>query len=115
VLASEIGILHREARHVAAGPRQTRNEACPERIRCCSEDDRYDRCRLLCRDDHWVGIRDDDIDLEPNQLGGELGGAVAASLRPAILDRKVTPLNPAEFAQPLQKSGDPLTLHRRRA
>ena len=51
--------------------------------------------------------RDDDIDLEPDELGRDLGEALAASLRPAILDRDGATLDPAEFAQPLHKSGDP--------
>src|SRR5215472_15201926 len=51
-------------------------------------------------------------------LGSELGGPIAASLRPAILDDEVATLGPAEFAQPLQKSSDPTALgcgHRYRA
>src|SRR5262249_52323625 len=63
----------------------------------------------------WICIRDNDIDLEPDELGREFGGAVAASLRPAIVDRKVATLDPAEFAQPLHKSGDPMAVGRRRA
>src|SRR5215470_1986787 len=58
--------------------------------------------------------RDDDIDLEPDELGGDLGEAFAASLRPAILDRDVAAFDPAEFAQPLHKGGDRLADHRRR-
>ena len=36
-----------------------------------------------------------------------LGGALGATLRPAILDRDSTTLDPAEFAQPLHKTGHP--------
>ena len=54
--------------------------------------------------------RDDDIDLEPDELGRDLGEALAASLRPAILDRDGAALDPAEFAQPLHKSGGPWAL-----
>ena len=62
-----------------------------------------------------VAVRDNDIDLEPDELGRDLGEALVASLRPAILDRDGATLDPAEFAQPLHKSGDPLALGRRRA
>ena len=58
--------------------------------------------------------RDNDIDFEPDELGRDLGEALAASLRPAILDRDGAALDPAEFAQPLHKSGDPWALGRRR-
>src|SRR5262249_47664592 len=58
--------------------------------------------------------RDDDIDLEPDELGGDLGEAFAASLPPAILDRDVAAFDPAEFVQPLHKGGDRLADHRRR-
>ena len=51
--------------------------------------------------------RDDDIDLEPDELGRNLGVAFVASLRPAILDRDGATLDPAEFAQSLHKSGEP--------
>ena len=59
--------------------------------------------------------RDNDIDLEPDELGRDLGEALAASLRPAILDRDGAALDPAEFAQSLHKSGDPFARGRRRA
>jgi hypothetical protein len=52
--------------------------------------------------------RDDDIDLEPDEISRELGVAFAASLRPVILNRDGTTLDPAEAAQPLQKSSNPL-------
>ena len=79
------------------------------------EHDRDDRCRLLCREDAGGAVRDNDIDLEPDELGGDLGEALAASLRPAILDRDGATLDPTEFAQPLHESGDPLAVGRRRA
>ena len=54
--------------------------------------------------------RDNDIDLEPNELGRDLGEALVATLRPAILDRDSSAFDPAEFAQPLHKGGGPLAL-----
>ena len=56
---------------------------------------------------HRGSRRDDDIDLEPDELGRDLGEALDAALRPAILDRDGAALDPAEFAQPLHKSGGP--------
>jgi hypothetical protein len=51
--------------------------------------------------------RDNDINLAPDELGRDLGEALVASFPPAILDRDSTTLDPAEFAQPLHKGGDP--------
>ena len=48
-------------------------------------EDRDVRCGLLCRDDRCAANGDNDIDLELDQLGGDLGIALAASFRPAIL------------------------------
>src|SRR5262249_42292219 len=43
------------------------------------------------------------------------GGAIAASLRPAILDDEVATFDPAEYVQPLQKGGDPIAMGRKRS
>src|SRR5712691_7329081 len=72
-----------------------------------------DRCRLLCSK-HRGARRDNDIDFQPDELGRDLGIALAAALPPANLDRDIATLDPAEFAQPLHKSGGPLFLGRRR-
>jgi putative transposase len=77
------------------------------------EHDRDDRCRLLCCEDWWGVMRENDIDLEPDQLGGDLREALGASLRPANLDRDIAAVDPTKFAQPLNKSGELLALRRR--
>ena len=59
-----------------------------EWVRRDRENDRDDRCRLLCRDDRG-SRRDNDIDLQSDELGRNLGVAFAASLRPAIFDPDV--------------------------
>ena len=61
------------------------------------KDDRDDRSRLLECGDRG-SKRDDDIDLKPDELGRDLGVALDAVFRPAILDRDGAPLDPAEFA-----------------
>src|SRR6516225_6952960 len=60
-------------------------------------------------------FRDDDINLEPYELGREFGEAFAAPFSPPILDRDRATIDPTEFAQPLRKSGDPLARGRIRA
>src|SRR5262249_9902368 len=62
--------------------------------------------RLLCRD-HRGSRGDNEIDLQPDQLGCDLGEAFGASLRPADLDRDGMALDPAEFAQSLHKGVKP--------
>src|SRR5262249_5609197 len=63
-----------------------------------------------CGKDRWSVMRENDIDFQPNELGGELGETFAASLRPAIFDRDGASFNPAEFAQSLHKSSGQLAL-----
>src|SRR5262249_30415530 len=96
----------RQAGDIATRSHQTRDQSGADRVRRYREHDRNDGCRLLDRD-RWESSRDYDIDLASDKLGRELGGSVAAAFRPAILNREVTALDPAKFAQPLQKSGDP--------
>ena len=112
-LARKFGRRERQAGDVAARPRQTGDEASAKRVRHRREHDRDDRGRLLRREDRR-SRRDNDIDLEPDKLGGDLRETLAASLRPANLDRDGATLDPAEFAQPLHKSGDPLARGGRR-
>src|SRR5262249_8753653 len=117
-LTSKISVLDRESGDVPARVSQTRDETGANRVRCRREDYRDDRCCPLCRENYWGCICDNDIDFKSDELGSELGGPIAASLRPAILDDEVATLGPAEVAQPLQKSSDPTALgcgHRYRA
>src|SRR5215475_1341936 len=55
-------------------------------------------------------MRENDIDLEPDQFGGDLSETLAAALRPANLNRDVATFHPTEFAQPLHECGEPFTL-----
>src|SRR5206468_2542647 len=58
-------------------------------------------------------IGNNDVDLKSDELGRDLGEALAAPLGPAILDRDGATLDPTELMQPLHKSGDPLAPGRR--
>src|SRR5262249_35187323 len=58
--------------------------------------------------------RDDDIDPALNKFGRERGITVIPPFRPAIFDCDVAAIDPAELAQPLQKSPDEWTPDRRR-
>src|SRR5262249_39618752 len=96
-----------QASDVATGTRQTGDEAGGNRVRRHGKYDRDVRCRLLCGNDGSGSGRDDDIDVEPDQLGCDLGEALSASSCPAIFDRDRAALDPPELAQPLRKGGGP--------
>jgi hypothetical protein len=59
------------------------------------------------------GHRDNDINLEPDEVGRGFRVALISALCPAILNREVATVDPTEFAEPLHKSGNPLVLDRR--
>src|SRR5262245_3791857 len=113
-LGSEIWCQGRQAGHVTARPRKTRDDTRADRIPYHRKDDRDEQCCLLCQDGCWGSVRENNIDLEPDEVGCDLGVALATSLGPAILDRDIATLRPAEYAQSLHKSGSPLKLDRRR-
>src|SRR5262249_11223911 len=114
-LASKLGMLGGQSGNVAARLRQRGDETGTDRVRCRREDDRDGRCLLLCRENHWDCICDNNIDFESDELGREHGGAIAASRLPAILADEVATFDPAEYAQPLQKSSDPMAMGRKRS
>src|SRR5262249_47382698 len=112
-LATSIRDLVRQTGDIAARSGQTRNQAGAYWIVCRREDDRDDRCRLRCRES-WRGCRRHNyIHLESDELGRVFCVALAAALCPAILDRQVATVDPSEFAEPLNKSGNPVALNRR--
>jgi hypothetical protein len=59
--------------------------------------------------------RDNDVHLEPDKLGRDLGEALALSIRPAIFDRDSAALDPAELAQSLRECHRPLAFAQRGA
>jgi hypothetical protein len=103
-LARKSGRRERQAGDVAARPRQTGDEATAKRVRHCREHDRDDRGRLF-RCERRRSRRHNDIDLEPDKLGGDVRETLGASLRPTNLNRDGASLDPAKFAQSLHKSG----------
>src|SRR5262245_44886752 len=113
-LAGKIGALGRQAGDVAGWSRQAWYEAGADRIVRRREHDRDNRCHLLCCE-HRPSHRYDHIDLESDKLGGNLAKALGTPLRPTILDRHGATLDPAEFAQSLNKGGCPCNPGRRSA
>src|SRR5262245_41643089 len=108
-------MLLRQAGDVAARSRQVHNEAGADRVSRRHEDDRDDRRRLLGGNNWCAPPCHNDVELEPDEFGGDLGEALFGTFRPAVLDCDGAALDPAKLTQPLQKSGYPLSLGRTRA
>src|SRR5262245_8981510 len=108
-LADKVGRLDRQSSDIAARPREARDQTAPHRVGVDGEDDGDRGCRPH---DGWDGgaERDDDVNLHPDELGGDFGVPVEAIIRPAILNREVAAFGPAKLAQPFQKCGVPLAL-----
>src|SRR5262249_41272781 len=101
---------NRKAGHITAGPRQTGDEPAADRVADDRGDDRDRRCRSLRRQGRLGSVREDNIDLEPDELGGDFAIALIATFRPAVLDRDGAALDPAKLAQALHKRGDHMAL-----
>src|SRR4029077_4615085 len=90
---------------VAARPRQRGRQTAANRVRHRSHDgDR--RGDLLCGAG-GASHRDNDADLEPDELVCDCRETFTAPLSPAILYRNGTALHPAEFPEPVHKGGGP--------
>src|SRR5262245_4098642 len=105
-------MLTRQAGDVAARSRQTLDDACANRISRSREHDRDHRCRLLGRERRESVVRHDNIDLKPDELGGDLGKSLVASLGPAILDCEIAAVAPPQFPQSPDKGGSQFALCR---
>src|SRR5262249_39721183 len=100
-------MLTRQAGDVAPRSRQTLDDTCANRISRSCEHDRDHRCRPLGRERRGGVVRNDNIDLKPDELGGDLRKSLAAPLGPAILDCEIAALAPAQLTQSLDKRGGP--------
>jgi len=108
----KIAVLERWARDTAVRSRQTYDQASADRV-SAREDNRDDRRHPL-GENTCGSPANNDIDVLPDELGNDLGCALAASLRPSNLDRGGAPLDPTDCMQPLHESGDRLALNRSR-
>ena len=89
---------------VATGPGEAGDEAAPHRIAhtCHHKGDR--RGRVLGGKGCWGPLRYDDIRLELDQLGREVGEVLEPPLCIAVLQDEVLAFDIAERAHPLQES-----------
>jgi hypothetical protein len=99
---------------IAAGPRQTADEAGADGIGTDRHDDRDGARRGLGRADPGIPREDhEDIHRELDQLNGEGRQAVETPLRPPILQEAVVALAPAQLVQPVAEGVDGLRVRRR--
>ena len=86
--------------------RQACDQAAANRIDPDCKDDGDDN-RRLSYDGDGASHCNNDVDLPTDKLGCDLGVALRAALRPAILDRDVLTLDPAKFAKTRHKRSSP--------
>jgi hypothetical protein len=90
----------RDPGQIAAGSRQTRDEASAFRKRGPAEDDGNRRGRLLCRERRGGGGGANNVDVEFHERTGQPWQARGVTVRPAGFDREVPSLDVAQLAQP---------------
>src|SRR4029450_5396830 len=107
-------LLERQARNVAAWPRQTGDQPATDGISCNRKYNWNNRCGLLGRKDRRSCRSHNDVDFEPDELSSDLSKALVSTFRPAVLDDDGSPFYPTQLAQALRKSCGPLGLCRSR-
>jgi hypothetical protein len=97
----QLGADGGEPGEIAAGPSQAGDEALGHRIAGYGEDDRDRPGGLLGGFGSGRGCRDDDVDVQPDELGGERGQSLILELGGPMLDHHVLTFDVAQVAQPL--------------
>src|SRR5262249_10629337 len=88
------------------GLRQAGNKPAPQRIAGGRHDDWDGRGGSLGRKRRERSDCHNDVDVEANQLGRELGQPFESVLRPAALEGDVFPFDPSQLRQGIEKGGD---------
>src|SRR5215204_191981 len=94
--------------------RQARDNSTGNRIARGREHDRYCRSCLLRGENGRGVVSENDINLEADELRCNLSKPFASSLSPPILNGDIAPFGPAQFIQPPDEGGSPLSLGRSR-
>jgi hypothetical protein len=84
-------------------PGRARLASLPDRIADVGDDDRNLARRVFRRDGRRRPVRDDQVDLEPDELGGQRGKPLGPTLAEAKLDRDVSPRAPSGLMQTLHE------------
>jgi hypothetical protein len=89
---------------VATGPGEAGDEAAPHRIGHGHHHNGDSRGRLLGGQRRWRRPHYQDVYLEPDQLGHEVGEPLVLPFRPAVLQDEVLAFDVAECAHPFSES-----------
>ena len=90
-----------QPRDVAAGPRQALNKPNCNRVTRRRHNDRDCPGSIFGSQSIGTTGSDDDVNLETDEIGREVGKAIASTLRISILNADVLSLNPSEVAETL--------------
>jgi hypothetical protein len=85
--------------------RKARHEPAPDWVGHVDHDDRDRRSHPLRRQGPYGALGDEDIHVEPRQLGGEVIEPGARLHPPTALDHDVLPLDVARCTQPVAEWG----------
>src|SRR5262249_18617631 len=107
-LANQIRLLDRDSRHIAGRVLQALNQTAANPIERNVKDDRNGCCRLF-QGSNRASIRNDDINVLPQEFSGDFANAFRASHRPTVLGRDGLTFNPTQFPQAVDKGGYPWT------
>jgi hypothetical protein len=97
----QVRVLFREPREVPARPREARDEPQSHRIANARHNDGQLRGRVLGSPGGQRIAHHDDIDLQPDELGRQVGEAVGFPLGIALCNRDVLAFHPSQLTQPL--------------
>ena len=86
---------------ITAGPREARNKPASNRITRRRHDDWNCFGRVLGSQSIGINGSDDDVDLEPDEIGCEVRQAILSALRISVLNADVLSLNPSEITETL--------------
>jgi hypothetical protein len=102
-LRVQLAPKERRSGNIRVGPAVAGHEAALHRIADDRHHDRDGRRRLLRRKGGWGSLRDDDVDLQPDQLGGEGRQAVVVAVGPPVFDGDVLPHQVPVFLKALDE------------
>jgi len=97
---AQVGVLCRQPRDVPTRAPEARDESCAHRVSELCHDDGDRARRLFGRQARWRARRDDNVDLERNQLGRKTGKPVGFPLSKSRFKGDVLSFQVAQLAQP---------------